>query len=204
MCAGVSKSGSPAPRPITSLPSALRRAARAVTASVGEGLTRWTRRETGRVTEFPVVRLRSSGAAILRDCVRPRPSSQARSATSRSVHHAWNAAFQARSRLTSPPAISRRRSTSSSRASTRDSRTRRCSASPAAARPLPQRQVIAARAAPHHGAGAQQDARRAALRGVPRVLSAQRGGVLRLLLRLLPARGLRAVLATPTSRRTPR
>ena len=47
MCAGVSKSGSPAPRPMTSLPSAFRRAARAVTASVGEGLTRWTRRETG-------------------------------------------------------------------------------------------------------------------------------------------------------------
>src|SRR5579875_1325399 len=52
MCRGVSKSGSPAPRPITSLPSAFRRAARAVTASVGEGLTRWTRRETGRLTGF--------------------------------------------------------------------------------------------------------------------------------------------------------
>src|SRR4029453_2012583 len=49
-CTGVSKSGSPAPRPLTSLPSAFRRAARAVTASVGEGLTRWTRRETDRVT----------------------------------------------------------------------------------------------------------------------------------------------------------
>src|SRR6266702_4776679 len=57
MCTGVSKSGSPAPSPITSLPSALRRAARAVTASVGEGLTRWTRRETGRVTGFPVIAL---------------------------------------------------------------------------------------------------------------------------------------------------
>src|SRR5215469_2191937 len=68
MCRGVSKSGSPAPRPMTSLPCALRRAARAVTASVGEGLTRWTRRETGKVTEFPVVRLCSECAAILRDC----------------------------------------------------------------------------------------------------------------------------------------
>src|SRR5437660_822675 len=57
MCTGVSKSGSPAPSPITSLPSALRRAARAVTASVGEGLTRWTRRETGRVTGLPVIAL---------------------------------------------------------------------------------------------------------------------------------------------------
>src|SRR5215471_15983264 len=71
MCRGVSKSGSPAPRPMTSLPCALRRAARAVTASVGEGLTRWTRRETGKVTEFPVVRLCSECAAILRDCAGP-------------------------------------------------------------------------------------------------------------------------------------
>src|SRR5579883_1596678 len=67
MGTGVSKSGSPAPRPITSLPSALRRAARAVTASVGEGLTRWTRRETDRVTGFPVVRRKGTGATILRD-----------------------------------------------------------------------------------------------------------------------------------------
>src|SRR5215472_2586037 len=68
MCSGVSKSGSPAPRPITSLPCARRRAARAVTAMVGEGLTRWTRRETGRVTDFPLVRLCFELAAILRDC----------------------------------------------------------------------------------------------------------------------------------------
>src|SRR6185436_1695119 len=70
-CAGVSKSGSPAPRPMTSLPSALSRAARAVTASVGEGLTRWTRRETDRVTYD----LQMGGVgrrAILRD--RPLPN----------------------------------------------------------------------------------------------------------------------------------
>src|ERR1700738_997327 len=67
MCRGVSKSGSPAPSLITSLPSALRRAARAVTASVGEGLTRWTRRETGRVTRFPVIALIRLSKAILRD-----------------------------------------------------------------------------------------------------------------------------------------
>src|SRR2546430_10717656 len=71
MCAGVSKSGSPAPRLITSLPCSRSRAARAVTASVGEGLTRWTRRATGKVTEFPAFRLRSDSPAILRDCVRP-------------------------------------------------------------------------------------------------------------------------------------
>ena len=65
ICAGVSKSGSPAPRPMTSLPSALRRAARAVTASVGEGLTRWTRRETDRVTGFPVVHRRSAAPAYI-------------------------------------------------------------------------------------------------------------------------------------------
>ena len=41
--------------------------------------------------------------------------------------------------------------------------------------------------------GPQQDARRAALQRVPDVLPRQRGRVLRLLLRLLPARGLRPV-----------
>src|SRR3984893_15669755 len=71
MWAGVSKSGSPAPKPITSLPCSRRRAARAVTASVGEGLTRWMRRATGKVTEFPAFRLRSGSPAILRYCVRP-------------------------------------------------------------------------------------------------------------------------------------
>src|ERR1700704_4529652 len=70
MWAGVSKSGSPAPRPMTSLPCSRSRAARAVTASVGEGLTRCTRRATGKVTEIPAFRLRSASAAILRDCVR--------------------------------------------------------------------------------------------------------------------------------------
>src|SRR5262245_29896218 len=50
MCVGVSKSGSPAPRPMMSLPSALSCATRPVSATVGEGLTRWTRFETGRLT----------------------------------------------------------------------------------------------------------------------------------------------------------
>ena len=49
---------------------------------------------------------------------------------------------------------------------------------------------------------AQQDARRAALQRVPRVLPRQRGRVLRLVLRLLPARGVRARRPTSTSRRT--
>ena len=54
---------------------------------------------------------------------------------------------------------------------------------------------------PAAGAGhrAQQDARRAALQRVPHVLPGQRGRVLRLLLRLLPARGLRR-LARPLHR----
>src|ERR1700722_9919611 len=67
MCAGVSKSGSPAPSPMTSLPSALRRAARAVTASVGDGLTRWTRRATDECTGSPDDRLSLAAGAILRD-----------------------------------------------------------------------------------------------------------------------------------------
>ena len=54
------------------------------------------------------------------------------------------------------------------------------------------------------GDRAQQDARRAALQRVPDLLPEKRGRVLRLLLRLLPARGLRPGARTSTSRRTPR
>src|ERR1700744_3914139 len=50
--AGVSKSGQPAPRPMMSLPSALSLAASAVTARVGEGLTRCARREVVTGTMF--------------------------------------------------------------------------------------------------------------------------------------------------------
>ena len=50
---------------------------------------------------------------------------------------------------------------------------------------------------------AQQDARGPALPGVPELLSRELGRVLRVLLRLLPARGLRARRPTRTSRRRP-
>ena len=52
MCCGVSKSGSPAPSPMMSLPSALSFAARAVTASVGEGLMACTRVESDTVVPW--------------------------------------------------------------------------------------------------------------------------------------------------------
>ena len=55
-----------------------------------------------------------------------------------------------------------------------------------------------------HRVRAQQDAGGAALQRVPRVLPEERGRVLRQLLRLLPARGLRARSATCSSRRTAR
>ncbi|MNC65827.1 hypothetical protein D3C75_1161570 [compost metagenome] len=45
MCCGVSKSGSPAPNPITFLPAAFNSAALLVTASVGDGLMAFTRSE---------------------------------------------------------------------------------------------------------------------------------------------------------------
>ena len=51
--------------------------------------------------------------------------------------------------------------------------------------------VIEAGAAPDAGDRPQQDARGAAVQRVPHVLPGQRGRVLRLLLRLLPARGVR-------------
>lgn len=44
---GVSKSGSPTPKPTTSLPAALRALALASTASVGEGATLWAQEESG-------------------------------------------------------------------------------------------------------------------------------------------------------------
>ena len=46
MCSGVSKSGSPAPKPIISRPAAFNCAANAVIAKVGEGLTRCTRSDS--------------------------------------------------------------------------------------------------------------------------------------------------------------
>ena len=61
-----------------------------------------------------------------------------------------------------------------------------------------------ARPAPDARHRAQQDAGRAAVQRVPHVLPGQRGRVLRLLLRLLPARGVRPERATSTSRRTRR
>ncbi len=50
MLSGVLKSGSPAPKPITSTPSARSSRTRAVTASVAEALRALTRRESS--TEF--------------------------------------------------------------------------------------------------------------------------------------------------------
>ena len=80
--------------------------------------------------------------------------------------------------------------------------TRRCWAPPAPAR----RSTLAWTIAEAQQADArprpQQDARRPALRRVPRVLPRQRRRVLRQLLRLLPARGVPAPVATRTSRRT--
>ena len=55
----------------------------------------------------------------------------------------------------------------------------------------------------HPRPGAQQDAGRPALRRVQGVLPQQRGRVLRLLLRLLPAGSLHSAATTSTSRRTP-
>ena len=49
ICCGVSKSGSPAPNPIMSLPSALSFAAHAVTASVGDGLIVCTRFDSSKI-----------------------------------------------------------------------------------------------------------------------------------------------------------
>ena len=54
--------------------------------------------------------------------------------------------------------------------------------------------VVAGRGRPDPRPGAQQDARGAALPGVPDALPAQRGRVLRLVLRLLPAGGVRSAV----------
>ncbi len=97
-----------------------------------------------------------------------------------------------------PPVTSRRRSPSWSRASATASASRRCSASPARARPSRWPTSSPARpAGDRHRA--EQDAGGAAVQRVPRVLPEERGRVLRQLLRLLPARGLRAA-ARPVHR----
>ena len=64
--------------------------------------------------------------------------------------------------------------------------------------------VIERDPAPGPDPGPQQDPGRPALQRVQELLPGQRGRVLRLLLRLLPARGLRRRAPTPTSRRTRR
>ncbi len=53
IASGVSKSGSPVARLMTSRPSALRRVASASTTPVGEGLTRAMRSETVTLTRLP-------------------------------------------------------------------------------------------------------------------------------------------------------
>src|SRR3954452_9265927 len=63
MCCGVSKSGSPAPMEITSLPSAFRRAALAETARVGEGLMAF-RRLAARDMESPTSGWKSGGEPL--------------------------------------------------------------------------------------------------------------------------------------------
>ena len=85
----------------------------------------------------------------------------------------------------------------------RGSRTSRCSARPGPARPS-RSPTSSSGPAPDARDRAQQVARRPARERVPRVLPRQRGRVLRQLLRLLPARGLRPARPTPTSRRTRR
>ncbi len=174
MCAGVSKSGSPTERLMMSLPWRLSSAARAVMASVGDGLTRWTRRAIedsdssrwggahGRaryitglsdgLDHFSTeVRLRTGGRPAAGDRApdgrlsrRPRGPDAAR-------RHRFGQDVLDRERDPEPAAA--------------DARDR-----------------------------AQQDARRAALWRVPRVLPEQRGRIFRLVLRLLPARGLRALV----------
>ena len=73
-----------------------------------------------------------------------------------------------------------------------------------AARPFTMAHVIARAEPADAGHRAEQDARGAALRRVQDALSRQRRRVLRQLLRLLPARGVRPDAPTPTSRRTRR
>ena len=70
------------------------------------------------------------------------------------------------------------------------SATRCCSASPARARPSRWRMSSQRTAAPGDHPGAEQDAGGAALRRDEELLPGERGRVFRLLLRLLPARGL--------------
>ena len=97
------------------------------------------------------------------------------------------------SRSSRPPATSRRPSRTWPRASTVATGSRRCSASPGRARAPPMAWTIEQVAEADARHRPQQVARRAAGQRVPGVLPQQPGGVLRQLLRLLPARGVHPV-----------
>ena len=65
MLSGVSKSGSPAPRPITSLPAALISLAFEVTAMVGEGLIRFKLLETMLIEIYNILLLLTQNAKYI-------------------------------------------------------------------------------------------------------------------------------------------
>src|SRR3954453_7312490 len=79
MYAGVGKSGSPAPKPITGRPSALRALAFASTASVADSAIPPTRSDTRRPVAFPVpaglsealVELFGEAGGVMRPCSHP-------------------------------------------------------------------------------------------------------------------------------------
>ena len=177
-----------------------------MTASVGEGLTRWTRRERDRVTGIPVIA--GIRAARLYYGIAPAVHQSSRCASTRHLRMrdvAWNTIpFKLEADYAACRAISRRPSTKLVEGLNEGLAHQTLLGVTGSRQDIHRGQRDRARAAPDDGAGAQQDAGRAALRRVPGVLSAQFGGVLRLLLRLLPAGSVRALLATRTSRRTPR
>ena len=110
----------------------------------------------------------------------------------RVVSCAAHARLQARRRFPARPATSRRPSSAWRTASHAASSTRRCSGATGTGKTCDDRLDHREAPAADAGAGPQQDARRAAVQRVPRVLPGQRRRVLRQLLRLLPAGGVPA------------
>ena len=104
-----------------------------------------------------------------------------------------DAGVRTRRRISNPPAISPRRSPQLIDGIERGDRFQTLLGITGSGKTFTIANVIAEGAAPHARAGAQQVARRAAGDRVPRVLPEEPGRVLRLLLRLLPARGVHPV-----------
>ena len=173
--------------PTTRLSDCPRSCASATSVSVGFGV-----KSPGRFAT--AMRPSSPAAADKRDLRRGRRARPARSVRAASRNVLWSRCRPSSStRSTRRPPISPRRSTASPRRSTRARAGVTLLGATGTGKTMTMAATIERLQRPALDARAQQDARGPALQRVPDLLPAQLGRVLRLVLRLLPARGVRPV-----------